>query len=65
MKKLLIYVLIVALVGCVFSIAKQDAKTHGLNSSVTSVIGTIGAGVACADTLDGPHPPLPPSPIPK
>jgi len=65
MKKFLIYILIVGLAGCVFSIAMQNAGKSGLNSSVTSVINNVGVGVACADTLDGPMPPPPPSPIPK
>lgn len=65
MKKLLIYILIAGLVGCMFGVAMQDAGKSELNSSVTSFISNVGVGVAHADTLNGPHPPPPPPPIPK
>jgi hypothetical protein len=65
MKKLLIYILIAGLVGCIFSVAMQDAGKSELNSSVTSLISNVGVGVVYADTVSGPHPPPPPPPIPK
>ncbi len=65
MKKLLIYILIAGLVGCIFSIAVQDAGNSALNSSVATIVNTVGVNVASADTLGGPMPLPPPPPIPK
>ncbi len=65
MKKFLIYILIVGLLGGLSSITMQDTGKSRLNSSAGTVMSTVGVGVAYADSLGDPHPPPPPPPIPK
>jgi hypothetical protein len=66
MKKSVLYLSIVLILGGVFSLAIQPNTVHKDNQIINSMLDVIGPTAAFADTdtvMRGPKPPPPPPPI--